>query len=449
MNEAQISKQHPIPQNFMDVEFKIVGDFTVRQFTYLVAAGLPMYAIYQSPIQGFIKTVLLFVLGLLGFLLVFVPIDDRGMDVWIVNFFKAVYANNRRVWRKTTFVPKTLSMETIKLVQGEMITLAPTSSRRKLEEYLKGIEKEESDEYDFNFKKFQYSYLEEAPAIETTIQPIYEQPSFSPATSIVETKTQATPSVVEAVQQPLISPEVVSEVVKPEESVIQNKVEEIVLKIPQFKPVESKPITQAPSFQVPKKIIPEIKKVLPTKITPKPQSTDYIHEELGTSNAYIPGRKFVSFSQKKEPELVLPVRGERIINIFNQPTPQPTKDINSITRELRTLVREIKTEVPTETLQPIISQVETQNLNNVINGIVFDSENNSLANTTLVLLDDNNNELKYSRTDNSGKFSFKGTPTGKLKIKVLNPEIFRLNFDIININVERYPYSLIQILGRK
>ena len=146
MNEAQISKQHPIPQNLMDVEFKIVGDFTVRQFTYLVAAGLPMYAIYQSPIQGFIKTVLLFVLGLLGFLLVFVPIDDRGMDVWIVNFFKAVYANNRRVWRKTTFVPKTLSMDTIKIVQGEMITLAPTSSRRKLEEYLKGIEKEESDE---------------------------------------------------------------------------------------------------------------------------------------------------------------------------------------------------------------------------------------------------------------------------------------------------------------
>jgi len=409
-----------------------------------------MYAIYQSPIQGFIKTVLLFVLGLLGFLLVFVPIDDRGMDVWIVNFFKAVYANNRRVWRKTTFVPKTLSMDTIKIVQGEMITLAPTSSRRKLEEYLKGIEKEESDEYDFNFKKFQYSYLEEAPAIETTIQPIYEQPSFSSTTPT----PSVTPAVIpEPTTTPLVTPEAVAEIIKPIETVKAPQVEEILVRMPQFKPAEPKPITQAPVFQIPKVVIPEIKKVIPTKmapqVKPKPQNTDYIHEELGTSNAYIPGRKFVSFSQKKEPELVLPVRGERIINIFIQPPAAPRKDINSITRELRTLVREIKTEIPEEITQPAISQTETQDLNNVINGIVFDSDNNSLSNATLVLLDDNNNELKYSRTDSSGKFVFKGTPTGKLKIKVLNPEIFRLNFDIININVERYPYSLIQILGRK
>ena len=66
-----------------------------------------------------------------------------------------------------------------------------------------------------------------------------------------------------------------------------------------------------------------------------------------------------------------------------------------------------------------------------------------------ILLDENNNELKYSRTDSSGKFIFKGTDTSKYKIKVLNQEIFRLNFDIINLNIERYPYPLIQILGKK
>ena len=60
-----------------------------------------------------------------------------------------------------------------------------------------------------------------------------------------------------------------------------------------------------------------------------------------------------------------------------------------------------------------------------------------------------NNELKYSRTDNSGRFIFKGTDAGKCKIKILNQEIFGLNFDIINLNIERYPYPLIQILGKK
>ena len=44
---------------------------------------------------------------------------------------------------------------------------------------------------------------------------------------------------------------------------------------------------------------------------------------------------------------------------------------------------------------------------------------------------------------------YKGTDAGKCKIKILNQEIFGLNFDIINLNIERYPYPLIQILGKK
>ena len=443
MNEAQISKQHPIPQNFMDVEFKIVGDFTVRQFTYLCATGFPMYLLFQSPVQGFIKSVLLIVLGLLGFLLVFVPIDDRGMDVWIVNFFKAVYANNRRVWRKTPFVPKTLSMEAIKLVQGEMITLAPTASRRKLEDYLKGIKSEEPDEFDFNFNQFKYTFVAPVIETETTIQPAsYDipKPSFTPATPVLQTPTPETQ---------IIKEELKEEIKKPEPTSVQ----EVVLKAPVLSSAPAiKPAV--PTFQIPKKIIPEFKKVIPMKIQemmkPKVTTPIDIHEELRTSEVGIPGRKFVSFS-KPEQELILPVRGERVINILGNTQPQqPRKDISSITRELRTLVREIKTEIPQEenlSNQPVTSNAEISP--NFISGLVFDSENNSLSNATLVLLDENNNELKYSRTDSSGKFIFKGTDTSKYKIKVLNQEIFRLNFDIINLNIERYPYPLIQILGKK
>jgi hypothetical protein len=446
MNEAQISKQHPIPQNFMDVEFKIVGDFTVRQFTYLCATGFPMYLLFQSPVQGFIKSVLLIILGLLGFLLVFVPIDDRGMDVWIVNFFKAVYANNRRVWRKTPFVPKSLSMDAIKLVQGEMITLAPTASRRKLENYLKGIKSEEADEFDFNFNQFKYSFIEPTIATETSIQPlVYEaqEPSFT--------------SSITSVPQ-ISSPEnqVIKEELKEEIKVIEPAaVQEVVLRAPMLTPNTTTPKTSTPVFQMPKRVIPDFKKIIPVRIQnivkPKAIVPMDIHENFRTSEVGIPGRKFVSFS-KPEQELILPVRGERIINIAgnNQPE-QSRKDISSITRELRTLVRDIKTEIPSQeenfSNQPVTSNVEVSP--NFITGIVFDSENNSLSNATLVLLDENNNELKYSRTDNSGRFIFKGTDAGKCKIKILNQEIFGLNFDIINLNIERYPYPLIQILGKK
>lgn len=425
MNEAQISKQHPIPQNFMDVEFKIVGDFTVRQFTYLCGTGLPMYLIYSSVLQDFLKTILLIVLGLLGFLLVFVPIDDRGMDVWIVNFFKSVYSHNRRVWRKTPLIPKTLSMEAIRIVQGEMITLAPTSSRRKLEEYLKGIKEEAHDEYDFDFNKHQYN----------------------------EVYTEPTISLAKPIQEIAQAPSVIPEITTPTQKEIEQKpaVEEVVIKIPSLvKPPEA-PAGKTKEFI--KKIVQPVQQVpssIKDIIKPKPkiEKVSDIHEELRTSNAETPGRKFVSFGQREQ-EIILPIRGEKTVNILTA-TPKnnilsSTKDIKTLTKELRTLVREIKHDETPSTISPVSNEVYENNLN----GMCFDSNNNPLSNLILSLLDENDREIQYTRTDNLGKFSFKNTTLGNFKIKVLNPEIYSLNFDIINFSVNKYPHTIIQILGKK
>jgi len=425
MNESQISKQHPIPQNFMDVEFKIVGDFTVRQFTYLCGTGLPMYLLYSSNLQGFLKTILLIILGFLGFLLVFVPIDDRGMDVWIVNFFKSVYSHNRRVWRKTPIIPKTLSMEAIRLVQGEMITLAPTSSRRKLEEYLKGIKEEAHDEFDFDFKKHQFNEVIVEPEI-TLAKPEQEIPQA--------------PSIIPAERIPL-----------QKETEPKPAVEEVVIKIPGLiKPTEPQP-EKAKDFI--KKIVQPVQKVpssIKEIIKPKPKvekATD-IHEELRTSNAETPGRKFVSFGQREQ-EIILPIRGEKTINILSTPpknnVSNSNRDIKTLTKELRTLVREIKHEEPTAAPQQTSNEMYENNLN----GMCFDTNNNPLSNLILSLLDEDNKELQYTRTDNLGKFTFKNTNLGNFKIKVLNPEIYSLNFDIINFSVNKYPYTIIQILGKK
>ncbi|PIS12639.1 hypothetical protein COT69_02950, partial [candidate division WWE3 bacterium CG09_land_8_20_14_0_10_39_24] len=44
MNEEQTAhRQHPVPQNIMSVEFKLVGDLTVRQFMYLIIGGITVY----------------------------------------------------------------------------------------------------------------------------------------------------------------------------------------------------------------------------------------------------------------------------------------------------------------------------------------------------------------------------------------------------------------------
>lgn len=444
MNESQISKQHPIPQNFMDVEFKIVGDFTVRQFTYLCLTGLPMYAIFNSPIQSFVKTIILIVLGLLGTLLVFVPIDDRSMDVWIVNFFKSVYAHNRRVWRKTAIIPKTLSMEAIKIVQGEMITLAPTSSRRKLEEYLKGIKEEAPDEFDFNFNQFQYR---EVPTTLSQVSVQSEETIPQENLFVATEELKVTETTLESL--PEIKPEVVE---KPKPAL-----EEVVIKMPEIsKPKETiKPVTEAIPQQLIKKIVQPIK-AMPAAIRevikpkPKVEKPLDVHEELRTTSADLPGRKFVSFS-KKEQDIILPIRGERTIQL-GQPAPQQpitaNRDIKTLTKELRTLVREIKhNEAPEPIAQPQAPVAET--IDNNLSGICFSPTNQPLPNLMLALTDNDGKEIQYTRTDNLGKFSFSNLFLGEFKIKVLNPEIYGLNFDIISLSIKTFPYTFIQILGKK
>ena len=435
MNDQQTNRQHPIPQNFMDVEFKIVGDFTVRQFIYLCATGLPTYLIYQAPIQGFLKTIGVLVFGLLGIILVFVPIDDRSADVWVVNFFRAVYGNNRRVWRKTPKVPKTLTIETIKIVQGEMITLAPTASRRKLEEYLKGITAtSEGDDLDFNFNKSKYVFTEESVApITTTISPeiIATQVSFQPDKIVEQTPT--TPEAKPIEEKPAIQ-EVTIKLTKPFLE----------------KPIESEVVTTTPTQPITPKPIPVIQKVTPMK--PKEEKPrEEIHEEFRVTSGEIPGRKFVSFSQKEQ-ELILPLRGERKINLFSSNGVEETqrKDIKTLAKELRTIVREIKVENKNllESVPQAAPVQETRELHE-ISGIIFDNLNNPISNIMVALLDNQGLEIKYARTDNLGKFTIKDTELGDFQIKVLNPEVFNLNFDIIKLSINKYPVPIIQITGKQ
>ena len=57
------AKQHAIPQNIMDVEFKLVGDLTLRQFIY-VAAGLAIaYISFVSDVASPIKWLIIFLFG--------------------------------------------------------------------------------------------------------------------------------------------------------------------------------------------------------------------------------------------------------------------------------------------------------------------------------------------------------------------------------------------------
>ena len=104
--EQTAHRQHPVPQNIMSVEFKLVGDLTVRQFVYLVVGGITVYLSFISKLPFLWKWSIIFFGGFGGLGLAFVPFGDRGLDQWIKNFIKSVSSPTQKVWKKTPMLPQ-------------------------------------------------------------------------------------------------------------------------------------------------------------------------------------------------------------------------------------------------------------------------------------------------------------------------------------------------------
>ncbi len=100
----QSHKQHAVPQNVMSVDFKLIGDLTMRQFAYVFIAGVLAYLSYVFFV-GIFRWPLVFLIGFGGIGFAFIPVQERGMDEWIINFFRAMYSPTQRIWRKELTPP--------------------------------------------------------------------------------------------------------------------------------------------------------------------------------------------------------------------------------------------------------------------------------------------------------------------------------------------------------
>jgi len=140
--ESLATKQHPVPQQVFGVQFRLVGNLTIRQFVILAVCGFFAYVFFVSGLFIVLRIFLsgAFLLG--GVAFAFVPIQDQPMDQWITAFLRAVYSPTRRIWEKDKKPVEFLTLEIPKIVQTEEPGLSPEESRRRLETYLKTLHEE-------------------------------------------------------------------------------------------------------------------------------------------------------------------------------------------------------------------------------------------------------------------------------------------------------------------
>ncbi|PKN02516.1 hypothetical protein CVU76_00535 [Candidatus Dojkabacteria bacterium HGW-Dojkabacteria-1] len=99
-------RQHPIPQNVLDVEFKLFTRFTLKEFAYLAlgvgTGGIFLYLSIGGDIPGIIGIPLFAILSGIGAFLALVPINDQPADKAIINYFTAINRPTQRVWLNQT-----------------------------------------------------------------------------------------------------------------------------------------------------------------------------------------------------------------------------------------------------------------------------------------------------------------------------------------------------------
>ena len=95
-------RQHSIPQNILDVEFKLFTKFTLKEFAYLAIGiglgGLMIYLTVSKVIPAVIGVPLCIVSSGAGIILGLVPINDQDADVFIKNYVSAITNPTQRVW---------------------------------------------------------------------------------------------------------------------------------------------------------------------------------------------------------------------------------------------------------------------------------------------------------------------------------------------------------------
>jgi hypothetical protein len=88
-----------VPQ-FLDIEDKVIGPLTLKQFGYLAGAGGVIFMIY-STVPNFVLVVLLSLpVFLLGVALAFLRINGRPFINLIISFFTYMTKPKLFIWRK-------------------------------------------------------------------------------------------------------------------------------------------------------------------------------------------------------------------------------------------------------------------------------------------------------------------------------------------------------------
>lgn len=129
-------RQHAIPQNILDIEFKLFTKFTLKEFAYLAIGlgigGIMIYLVVSNVIPALLGIPIFVVSSGLGAFLGLVPINDQDADVFIKNFITAITNPTQRVWLNKELKEKGAKPELKPDEEGKLIPKDIKTEKKKI-----------------------------------------------------------------------------------------------------------------------------------------------------------------------------------------------------------------------------------------------------------------------------------------------------------------------------
>lgn len=131
-------EKHAVPQNIMDVEFKLFGSMTIRQFGYTAVSFIVALLLYFSPLPKLAALPIIVIIVIVGLALAFLRVNDQPFSLWLGNFVKNLFGSQRRVYHKTQKRSAVLAKVPTKATTSKATVDDDPLVRRKLQtrEYL-------------------------------------------------------------------------------------------------------------------------------------------------------------------------------------------------------------------------------------------------------------------------------------------------------------------------
>jgi len=133
--------QFKVPQ-FIDVEDKLFGPFTFKQFVYMVGGAGIIFVLYK--ILGFwIGLIPIVIVGILSVLLVFYKINDKPFIFYLEAGINYLMSSKLYIWKQRLVKPGDKEKE--EQAAAPLVSIVPMTTTNKLKDLSWSLDVQEKD----------------------------------------------------------------------------------------------------------------------------------------------------------------------------------------------------------------------------------------------------------------------------------------------------------------